>query len=78
MQAYSILSKKEDPTLSEAPRENSGILERPGIPRIIRKLAARSLLVMISRSALTRPITGVVSVTGKVILWQVRSPVLVL
>ena len=68
MLVYSILSKKDDQMVTEAPDGNSGIVERLGIPRVIRKLVVRLLLVMTSRNVLTKPIIVVVSVTGKVTL----------
>jgi hypothetical protein len=76
MQACSILPKKEDPMVIEVPGANSDIVEKPGIPRIIRKPAARLLLVMTFQSAHLKPMTAVVLETGKAILWQVRTPVL--
>ena len=75
MRAYLILPKKEDPMVIEVPGANSGIVEKPGIPRIIMKPAARLLLAMTFQSALLKPMTAVVLETGKAILWQVRNPV---
>ena len=68
MRVYSILSKSEDPAATEAPSGSSGIAERPGIPRIIMKPAARLLSAMTSQNVPAKPIIGVESVTGKEIL----------